>query len=1382
MGFCHARFVSCGRSRPAARLVLAGLIAAALLAVAVDGAFAYDPRNGPLGCLDCHPEGTVQDQPAASPAASTTAAPSLMAGGLTVASENPWSSPENVSNTPTSGSQTGPNNGKSVCRDSNGNIHVVWMDSASGSWEIYHSMKSPSGTWSTKAMLSENGYLSVYPSVAADSKGNVYVVWEDYKPLAGYWLRPEVLMSTWSGGGWSGPTLVSKTSPGVYSSWYPSVAVGPGDQVYVAWQDRRNGPNYQVYLGDAASELGVVGTGGTPSLSGNSATLACVWENNLTIEGKAGAVADLLGGAAQNLSGAGSGFYPDVHVNRSGVGYAVWTTGDWSLGYAKLENNAWGAGSTASVGVADTPSVAVDREGNPHVAFGYGSVQYTALAGGTWSAPEDIQASDALFPTLDVDPSNSLHLVWIDTSSGNSEIRYSTKNLPSLEWVVLVIVDGLKWDVLKACFDNTDSGVCPNLKAVFLDGGNSTETPLDKISYVLKDTYSIFPSITFAANASIITGQPPNVHGITGNSWLDKASVYPQTVERDYAGIWSNMRNIYSQPEGQASLDLLPGIETIYIKLNDKPKRDALVGFHQYSRGVSTRGNWVTPDILEKIEFVTATTEYDRASVEKTLTRLNELAGSPSNPSSSAPGIITVYLPGLDHYSHGKGVGEQGYYLKTYVDPLFGKLLNGYEPSPGTKVRGLRDYDPGLARTSFVLMADHGQTNVFDWVKKGKLEGCIRDVMRRSPVYTGIARDDFLDNYFRVKFNDGMVHIHFRTLDSTSWQGNPPAEFYDEVVRAIKKAEFGNMVDLVLAKFGGATGYSAYDIAGDSVSRVSLDGYLARPDKNHYFKAVVRIRGLDGSSRSGDLILTSAQNCGFWTWGWLYDVIIGQDKATHGNLINDDTFVPMVVKSPKVAPGGLTSANGILDAASIVGSLAGFSMPTGSGINLKLGQAPYAIATGSPVDLLITDPLGRRVGKGFSEIPGTQYIEQDNDGDGDLDDVVLFGTPAEGTYQVQVIPEPGAPAGSTYTLKDAVQGTVRVLAKDAPVPAAPVAYVSTFGNLPPRILSRMPRVARAGEPFSYKVVASDPENGPLTFAASTLPAGMAFDPTTGTASWTPSTENLGKHPVSLVVTDDRGAEAVEALSLDVRLAEPASIAAAFSCNQVTVTWDGVTGAAGYAVERDDLPADVAPFVQVTSLSDGSILFGSKLTYFVHAVDPLGRRSGQTRFAIVETGPDSDNDRVGDECDNCPSASNPDQADVDGDGTGDACDPCDNRPIGGALTPSTSTLWPPDHTMRAVSLDVSTLVPQKQGVTYAITGVDAVEYSGKASTQGTYTDIYSANNFEPDYEITGPLSLNLRAERAGASQGRTYTVHVRASDCSGSYNFDVAVEVPHDQGN
>ena len=81
-----------------------------------------------------------------------------------------------------------------------------------------------------------------------------------------------------------------------------------------------------------------------------------------------------------------------------------------------------------------------------------------------------------------------------------------------------------------------------------------------------------------------------------------------------------------------------------------------------------------------------------------------------------------------------------------------------------------------------------------------------------------------------------------------------------------------------------------------------------------------------------------------------------------------------------------------------------------------------------------------------------------------------------------------------------------------------------------------------------------------------------------------------------------------------------------------------------------------------------------------------------------------------------------------------------------------------------------------------TPVLQVELCSKPGPSCGYQDLFQENDFEPDYEITGPLSVSLRAERAGKNQGRTYTIHVLGTDCSGTYPFDVVVEVPHDQGN
>ncbi|HWS16343.1 MAG TPA: PxKF domain-containing protein [Candidatus Methylomirabilis sp.] len=204
--------------------------------------------------------------------------------------------------------------------------------------------------------------------------------------------------------------------------------MGPGDQVYVVWQDRRNNPNYEVFLGNDQGELGIVGAGGRPSVAGSAAKVLCVWESTGRILAKTGPA--LVGGSAQELSP--EGYFPDTHVNEAGLGYAVWNANDWSLGYAKYEINAWGPGATSTVGSAYYPSVAVDVTGNPHVSFGEGSTRYATLSGAAWTTPEDVRPSNAYYPSLGIDRSNNLHLAWIDTASGNSEIYYSTKKLSNL--------------------------------------------------------------------------------------------------------------------------------------------------------------------------------------------------------------------------------------------------------------------------------------------------------------------------------------------------------------------------------------------------------------------------------------------------------------------------------------------------------------------------------------------------------------------------------------------------------------------------------------------------------------------------------------------------------------------------------------------------------------------------------------------------------------------------------------------------------------------------------------------------------------------------------------------------------------------------------------
>ncbi|MCK6471698.1 MAG: PKD domain-containing protein [Planctomycetes bacterium] len=110
----------------------------------------------------------------------------------------------------------------------------------------------------------------------------------------------------------------------------------------------------------------------------------------------------------------------------------------------------------------------------------------------------------------------------------------------------------------------------------------------------------------------------------------------------------------------------------------------------------------------------------------------------------------------------------------------------------------------------------------------------------------------------------------------------------------------------------------------------------------------------------------------------------------------------------------------------------------------------------------------------------------------------------------------------------------------------------------------------------------------------------------------------------------------------------------------------------------------------------------------------------------------------------------------------------------SLTPSPSVLWPPNHKMIPIvlSADVVDNCSSGEDLTVTIASVSSNEpENGKGD-----------GNHAPDWKITGDLTLQLRAERAGPGSGRIYTITVEASDAAGNTSSATAeVTVPHDQG-
>jgi hypothetical protein len=99
-----------------------------------------------------------------------------------------------------------------------------------------------------------------------------------------------------------------------------------------------------------------------------------------------------------------------------------------------------------------------------------------------------------------------------------------------------------------------------------------------------------------------------------------------------------------------------------------------------------------------------------------------------------------------------------------------------------------------------------------------------------------------------------------------------------------------------------------------------------------------------------------------------------------------------------------------------------------------------------------------------------------------------------------------------------------------------------------------------------------------------------------------------------------------------------------------------------------------------------------------------------------------------------------------------------------VNPSQTQIWPPNQRMEPITVDVAVTDNCSSSISSEIISVTSNEPSDT-----------------PDWEITGPLSVSLRAERSESGLGRVYTITVRCTDEAGNSSTRVGtVLVPKNQ--
>jgi len=111
-----------------------------------------------------------------------------------------------------------------------------------------------------------------------------------------------------------------------------------------------------------------------------------------------------------------------------------------------------------------------------------------------------------------------------------------------------------------------------------------------------------------------------------------------------------------------------------------------------------------------------------------------------------------------------------------------------------------------------------------------------------------------------------------------------------------------------------------------------------------------------------------------------------------------------------------------------------------------------------------------------------------------------------------------------------------------------------------------------------------------------------------------------------------------------------------------------------------------------------------------------------------------------------------------------CEP----PVVHSVAATPEVLWPPNHKMQPVTLRLS-----------ASDNCGATRSRILSVTSSESADADGGRQTGPDWEITGDLTLNLRAEHSGKGTGCVYTIAVQSTDASGNASTALAhVTVPH----
>lgn len=481
--------------------------------------------------------------------------------------------------------------------------------------------------------------------------------------------------------------------------------------------------------------------------------------------------------------------------------------------------------------------------------------------------------------------------------------------------VVYTVIDGMSVEALEQV---VATGRAPAL--AFLK---------ENSSYV-RDSVAVFPTITPAATASLLTGETPARHGIPGMCWYDRASSrFVNYGQSPRAAVVEGVAQIVEDALQNLNMKhLSPNVRTLHESLHDFGRVTASINFmifrgpfmHELEPNLLERLLWRKrlPDVLAgpKEHYfadvisgpANGCADLPRRGIDKRIQATDGWAACVTRSllEKEAADMILFYLHENDHHSHSAGPDGQLDSLAK-ADENIAYVLDSFG-----------SWEETLSNVHFVVTADHSQSPISN--EDDHILDLCEVLADFTQVRTNRGTEPFEDNDLAVAGNGrvAFVYLNENRRDALIEQVGKTLLAHPGVDQVMWRESDAYVVDSERGRLRFAPDASGvederggrwrYEGELAAVSGVEEDGRLRTPE---YPLALWRIKEALDLDRIGDLVTTMKLTYEAKDLGG------GHHKGggDHASLHVQDSIVPFMstIEDPPLRPTTVDVAPHILE-------------------------------------------------------------------------------------------------------------------------------------------------------------------------------------------------------------------------------------------------------------------------------------------------------------------------------------------------------------------------------------------------------------------------------------------------------------------------------------